>query len=408
MLGRKKYHSLEEIFNDEEFHLIEEKKKVTHTITADARLLASFEEINDFISKNGREPEPNMSSVSEFSLYSRLKGLREDIEKIAMLRAVDLHHLLPLQEENMVAEDAPGYGKEKEINSFDDIMEDDFMDLLDSDDDCGLFDFNHTPREINMPDYKAKRKRCKDFDQFEGMLKACHRDLQNGLRKIKVFKNEQEIDKGNFYILKGVLLYVADIGPRFKDESNSTNARLRCIFDNGTESDLLLRSLGAELYKDGRRVTHNENEVVSNFERGFNVTDKDQDSGYIYVLKSKSQDERIQQIEHLYKIGYSSTSVEERIKNASNEPTYLMAEVEYVAGWKCYNMNPQKFEQLLHNFFGSACLELDVFDKKGRRHTPREWFIAPLPIIEKAVEGVINGMIVGYRYDAENQMIAVV
>ena len=43
------------------------------------------------------------------------------------------------------------------------------------------------------------------------------------------------------------------------------------------------------------------------------------------VLKSKSSDARIQAIADLYKIGYCTEPVEERIANAEQEPTYLMA-----------------------------------------------------------------------------------
>jgi len=83
----------------------------------------------------------------------------------------------------------------------------------------------------------------------------------------------------------------------------------------------------------------------------------------------------------------------------------LYAPVEFIAGWQCYNMNPQKFEQLLHNFFGSACLNIDVFDENGRRYTPREWFIAPLDVIRQAVELLTSGNIVDYKYDTINEVI---
>jgi hypothetical protein len=82
-----------------------------------------------------------------------------------------------------------------------------------------------------------------------------------------------------------------------------------------------------------------------------------------------------------------------------------MAPVSIKSAWKFFNMNPQKLEQLLHNFFGNSCLEIDVFDEKGKRHTPREWFIAPFEVIEQAIELIISGEVVDYRYDASNEMI---
>ena len=127
--------------------------------------------------------------------------------------------------------------------------------------------------------------------------------------------------------------------------------------------------------------------------------EEDQEAGYIYVLSSKSTDAKIKEINNLYKIGYSTTPVANRIKNAEKEPTYLMAPVQIEAEYKTFNMNTQKFEQLLHNFFGRVCLNIDVFDDKGKRHTPQEWFIAPIDVIDRAVELIITGEIVGYEYD---------
>jgi len=214
----------------------------------------------------------------------------------------------------------------------------------------------------------------------------------------------------------GVLLYLESVDyesrewSRGEKEQNRIrkfdDGRTRTIFENGTESNMYLRSLGKALIMNGSAVTQNISKVNEGFVEKFsNITTEDEEAGYIYVLKSKSKDERITSIRHLYKIGYSKTEVEERIKNAEKEPTYLMAPVSIQGGWKCFNMNPQKLEQLLHNFFGSSCLELDIFDEKGKRHTPREWFIAPIEVIEQAIELIINGKVVNYKYDAENMTI---
>ena len=169
---------------------------------------------------------------------------------------------------------------------------------------------------------------------------------------------------------------------------------------------MLYRSAAKILYSNGKVVTENVDQVNENFINTFsNITEEDQGAGYIYVLSSKSEDEKISTIENLFKIGYSKTEVQERIKNAVKEPTYLMAPVKVITIWKCYNMNPQKLEQLLHNFFGSACLNIDVFDENKKRYAPREWFIAPLHVIEKAVELIISGEIIRYKFDSVNQII---
>ena len=377
---------LDDIFNDDPDGILHVKVK-TVVRNADDRLLSSFEEINIFYDQHSREPQASNKDISEYKLYSRLKSLREDGSKMMALEPHDRYSLLvPTQ---------------IEINSIDDIFSDDSMDIFD-DDDLGLYDFKHVPKETEMPDYIAKRKPCKDFDTFEHLFVQCQADLKSRNREITAFKNEQQIDKGYFFILKGILLYVADIGIRELDKNKKMNARLRVIFDNGTESDLLLRSLSAELYKNGRRVTEHVDKYLDNMH---GVTEDDAEAGYIYVLQSKSTKSEITNIDHLYKIGYSTTDVQQRIKNAANEPTYLMAEVVDIAVWKTYNMNTQKFEQLVHTFFGHVCLDIDIYDLKGKRHTPREWFVVPLPIIEQAIGLIISGAVVDYRYDAALETI---
>jgi len=170
----------------------------------------------------------------------------------------------------------------------------------------------------------------------------------------------------------------------------------------------LKRSVEKILYANGNVITEKNETSIEQFDNHFSgITDEDKESGFIYILKSKSDKSEIKGIKHLYKIGFSTTTVEERIKNAAQEPTYLMAEVRIIMTYKCFNMNTHKLELLLHNFFGSSCLNVDVFDALGNRHTPREWFIAPLDIIEQAVQLIISGDIVKYRYDGEKEEILI-
>ncbi len=392
---------LEDIFNNDPLSILNVKPRASTERDADERLLASFQEINDFITENGSEPEPNAKNVSETQLYYRLKSLKEDDEKVAMLKENDKHHILP----NVSSANEPKgeYAKKekKEINSIDDIFSDDSLGIL-GDDTEGLFEFKHTPKETTMPDYVASRKKCKDFEDFIDLFVASQVALKLGKRKLKQFRYEQQIDKGYFFVLKGVIAYVAEIGEKEADEKGKLNARLRVIFENGTESDMLMRSFSAELYKDGRRVTEHEDKMLDELK---GITPDDKESGFIYVLESNSIDDRITSIKNLYKIGYSKTDIAERIKNAEKEPTYLMAPVKIMGVWQCFNMNPQKFEQLIHNFFGASCLDIDITDKSGKRHRPQEWFIAPLSVIEQAIELIINGKIVKYKYDRENLTI---
>lgn len=397
---------LDDIFNNDPLDLLHFKAKNSNVRTADERLLASFQEINDFVASHGKEPEANPSNIAEFQLYARLKSLKGDEMKIGLLKEHDMHDLLPVLKSNQVNEPQEKYGKPKEINSLDDLLDDDLLNVLSGDSE-GLFDFNHTPKDYERAktDFVARRKPCKDFDQYEHLFKEVQKDLADGKRRLMDF-NEKQLVEGNYFVHNGIVLLLEKIFSFKKDKFGKGDGRTRIIFENGTESSMKLRSLGKNLFLNGRGITINMDKVNEDFIEQFsNITDEDEAAGYIYVLKSESTDEQITSIKHLYKIGYSKKSIEERIKNAENEPTYLMASVSIRGGWKCYNMNSQKLEQFLHNFFGNSCLELDVFDKKGKRHTPREWFIAPIDVIEQAIALIINGKIIDYTFDAENMVI---
>lgn len=376
---------LEKILNEDPFGLLISKPKIS-SISSDDRFEESFLEINNFFKENQREPKAYGISIIEYKLYSRLKAIREDEEKIKMLSKLDKYGLIS--------------AKKKEIKTIDDIFENDDLGIFESDKN-DIFNLKNIPKEIAMPDYIANRKPCKNFKEFEQKFIQCQADLKFEKRKLWPFRKEQNIEKGSFFVLKGVLVYIDEVG-KFETINGKRNARLRCIFENGTESNLLLRSLARELYRDGRRVTEHQDHLLDNF---YNITKDDQETGYIYVVKSLSDKQEIKSIKNLYKIGFSKISVEDRIKNSAQDPTYLMASVKIVTAFKCFNMNPQKLEQLLHNFFGSSCLNVDVFDNEGRRHIPREWFIAPLEIIEQAIHFVFSGEIVHYRYDLEKEEI---
>ena len=389
---------LREIFENDPLGLLNVKPKKSAARTSDERLAASFDEINDFIEKNDREPKPDPTNISEYKLYSTLKGLRDNDEKMLALEPQDKYELL-----NVV---------KKEINSIDDILGDDSLDIL-GDDSEGIFDFQHTPKDFERAkaDFVGKRVKCKDFGKYEYLFKEVQNDLALGKRKLVDFK-EPNLREGSYYIHNGILFLLESITfekeDHYKEDGTRVrkDGRTRCIFENGTESNILKRSVEKNLYKNGKVVTQNADKVIEEFTEKFSgITDEDKETGHIYVLKSRSEKEEIFSIENLYKIGYSSISVMERIKNVENEPTYLMAPVKIEYSWMCYNMNTQKFEQLIQRFFGATCLEVDVFDKKGIRHTPREWFIVPLEAIEQAISLIINGEIVNYTYDNESKVI---
>ena len=254
-------------------------------------------------------------------------------------------------------------------------------------------------------EFVAKRKPCNHCDKYEPLFKKVQSELKSGTRKLVKF-NEQNMQEKTFYVQNGMLVFLEKIFDISKDKNSKLDGRIYCVFENGTESNMLYRSLGKALYENGSAVTHSsdtdEMELIKNAQT---ITDEDKPTGFVYVLSSLSNDPKIKEIQHLYKIGYSTIPVQDRIKNAEKEPTYLMAPVRVESEYETYNMNTQKFEQLLHNFFGAACLNVDVYDSKGKRHIPQEWFIAPIHIIDRVVDLILQGEIVNYIYNLQSESI---
>ena len=398
----KKKPTLDDIFNDDTFGLLDSKAKSSTVKTDEDRLVDSFEEINAFFDKNNREP--NKSSMSEYGLMAKLKNFRENETQKKILKPFDRHNLL-----GFVAMEKP---------TIDDILNvDDDLGLLDLDNDLDIFKFKHTPKPEDRAetDFVARRKAMKEknFAKYETMFQKVHKEIKEGKRKIKSFKNvEQHLKEGQFYILDGILLYLERVNYERNLENlgkitlRRKDGRTRIVFENGTLSNMLYRSLGKSLYNNGKMVTElNESYNQELFVNTGLVQEEDLQTGWIYVLKSKSTNTEISSIKDLFKIGFASVSVDDRIKNAKNEATYLFAEVKKVATYKVYNRNADKLESLLHRFFAKACLDIDLFNEKGQRLNPREWFVVPFAVIEEVIELILNGNIVNYEYDTMNKRI---
>lgn len=395
--------TLDDIFNDEDFGLLESKPKISQVKTEDERLIDSFQEINVFFENNKREPEA--TTVTEFKLLSRLKALRQDAKKVEILKSHDTHNLLNTKEE---------------VKSVSDILSDDELGILDTEDTLSIFKLKNVPSSSDRAesDFVAQRKAIKDkeFLPYEVLFKNVHKELREGKRKLFTYENaDKNLKEGSYYVLNGVLLFLEDVNIETVNVSLPTGGRLRkdgrtrIIFENGTMSNMLYRSLDKALLNaanDGKIVSHSETEIDKElFDNVNSLNEEDLETGWVYILKSKSENPEIANLLDLYKIGFSKVKVEERIKNASKEPTYLNADVKIVATYQCYNLNPQKFENLLHRFFSDVCLNVDIQDHLGRRITPREWFVAPFGIIEKAIHLILSGEIVKFKYDSENQVL---
>lgn len=294
--------------------------------------------------------------------------------------------------------------------NIDDELEKLFKDPLLRDiekEDLSLFDVPKSLKKStvnNKPDYVAQRVPCANFSDYEPGFNRVHEELKLGKRSIKQLNKGTSLQAGSYYITSGVMLYLERIDEFVeKERRKKKDARTRTVFENGTESDIYLDSLRKSITTDGYLVT--ESSDISYIESKFQVTSDDIHDGWIYVLKSLSNVPEIQNETNLYKIGFSTIPVEQRIANAQNDPTYLMDKVKLIDSWKTYNLNTQKFENLIHQFFSSVQFRIEVKDKQGIKHRPKEWYLVPLGIIDTVVNGIIDRSIVDYRYNPALQSL---
>ena len=383
----------QDIFSDDPLGLLnvqqnEEKKERT---SSENRLIESFEEINQFFEEHGREPKVG-ADIEEFMLASRLQGIRNNPGKVKTLLPFDFHDLLHCEESKSV--------------TVEDILGDDPMNLLLADEDDSIYNITHVKKVDRIrPDYVSRRTKCKDFESYETLFQTVHDDLKAGRRKLVEFK-EENLKEGKFFVLRGILLFLEKSDNKdstFEFESGTrirTDGRTRCIFDNGTESTMLYRSLYKALLQDGFEVSDYQEESIQK-----DISEDDKQNGYIYVLSSKSTNPQIMAVNDLYKIGCCSGAVSDRIKNATNEPTYLLSEVKVVLTARCYNINIFQLEGAIHDFFSKSNISFEVIDRDGNIHHPKEWFVAPIAIIEEAINLIINDDISKYEYNSEMKLI---
>ncbi|WP_428487062.1 GIY-YIG nuclease family protein [Rhodopila sp.] len=361
-----------------------------------ARVIQQFEEINHFIDRQGFAPGAGPAErkvpVNERSLQMRLKTYLRSAEWRRTLLPLDRHGLLAA-----AAEPA-----RPEPSSLDEILslDDDLLSAPAEE----IYTFHHArPADIARPDKVSERKPCQDFDRFAALFDACAAELANGARKSMPFANEQDIRAGEFFVLNGITVFVAEVNdPHIRNRKR--NARLRLVFENGTEGENLLRSLATELYKDplGRRISEpaagplfNPASTTANA-----ASPQERTMGCIYVVKSLSPLPEIRKLDGtLFKIGFTTGRFEERIAAAQDDPTFLLAPVHPVRTYDTINLNANKVENLLHRFFAKARLDLELKDRFGKPYRPREWFLLPIQVIERAITMLLDGSIVRYQYD---------
>lgn len=363
----------------------------------ETRIIAGFEEIERFVADQGRLPQHGVEQDIFERLYAvRLDRIRQSEECRALLEPLDSRKLLDVGE---------GVNQVIEEELSDEALLASLGVNQSSEDDITQLTHVRSRREIKAAEEIAKRTPCQDFDTFKPIFDKVQRDLETGRRQTVKYQDNAEVKQSDLFILDGQKVIVADMGEPFITDYGRPDRRLRVVYDNATENDLLLRSLQRALNKDktSRRITMPD---LGPLFAGIEEAD-DLPSGYIYVLRSKSDHPFI--AEHravIHKIGVTGGEVKHRVANAKKEPTYLLAEVEIVATFKLSNISRTGLEALLQKFFGNSRLELELKDRFGNLVKPKEWFLVPFEVIEAVIEKIQDGTIDQFRYDPETATLA--
>jgi T5orf172 domain len=371
--------------------------KASSRTPREERIIAGFEDILRFHQAHGRAPLHGENRDIFERLYAvRLDQLRKLPEAQTLLAELDVSGLL-----------SGAAAVQVDVNDLDEdalLAELGIGDKPADQDDITVLRYVRSSVEKRAAEEIADRTPCKYFDKFQPLFEQVERELKAGVRITLRFGRDTSIASGNYFIVGGQLAYVAEVGETIKAPNGESDARLRVIYANGTESNLLRRSLQRALYKDetGRRLTDPDMGPLF----GDSPEPDDIETGTIYVLRSLSSHPFVaEHRELIHKIGVTGGKVENRIAGAEKDATYLLADVEVVATYKLHNLNRNKLENIFHRLFGAAQLDLTIEDRFGNPVKPREWFLVPLHVIDEAVQRIRDGSITEVVYDPKTAQL---
>ncbi len=354
------------------------------------RVIAGFEEIQRFVEKHRRAPQHG----EDRDIFERLYAVRLDrLRTLPNCRTLlaSLDHQGLLAGATRVAEPSADYNVDQLAAE---------LSGMTRDDDISVLRHVRTSADKRAAEEIAQRTPCEDFEKFKPLFARVEADLKTGLRQAQPIEaGSRAIEAGDFFVLDGIILYIAEAGEPLKMTAREVDRRLRVVFANCTESNLLLRSLQRAFYNDpaARRLVSPESGQLS---FGGELEADDVESGTIYVLRSLSDHPYVAQHRDLiHKIGVTGSKVETRIADAEHDATYLLAKVEVVATYKLAGINRARMEKLFHRLFASARLNITINDRFGHPVQPQEWFLVPLFIVDEAVERIKDGTITNYVYD---------
>jgi hypothetical protein len=365
----------------------EVEKAITYS-PQEARLIAGFEDILKFYEEHQRAPQHGDDNDIFERIYAvRLDQLRKIAPSAAYLKALDQYGLLE------------GIGEAPHELNDDEILANFDIDVsVDDADDITSLRHVSPIEHRRAAEEIANREVCRDFGRFKPLFDQVKVEVEQSVRETRNGIKSEDVKIGSFFILNGQMAYVADKGEEFKAPNEQHwDARLRVIFDNGTESDLLWRSLlrSANADKAARTITTLDSGPLFD-----DVDTSENETGTIYVLRSLSELPEIAPIrDAILKIGVTGSDVKKRVANAKNEATYLLGAVEIVDEYTLYNINRVKLERLLQRIFSKARLEITIKDRFGKPVQPNEWFLTTPAAVAEAVELIKDGRIKQATYD---------
>ncbi|WP_201508714.1 GIY-YIG nuclease family protein [Psychrobacter alimentarius] len=431
----REYKTLDDIFSNDSTGLLDDINPVTKSSANNSVLAQQFDTINLFIDQHGRVPSSIANDINEKINARLLATIQTNHAKSQELLALDKHGLLTAQSTaSTLSDDKPTLSdksvsnkedepekaisdntKEAEpvteavsepavINSLDDIF---------NSDDLGIFDNIHS--EILVSDHKANtrasydqyndediasRFECKDFYKFEATFERISKAIQTGAFTKTNFSSVKDINIGSVFVLNGMLCYVANIYKAEARKNTRSQERLRLIFSNGTESNMLTHSLATAQYKyeNSYQLLITDPDWMDD-ELAKNFGDDRQLTGVIYVAKLTDTPNNLAHYKHLHKVGFSTLTGEARTKHSIRDTAFLQQPVDIIAEWQVYDANARSVESVLHAFFYDQRVKVSLKAANDNLYKATEWFNVPLDEIEKAINLVIAGDIKNYRMD---------
>ncbi|MBO8416008.1 MAG: GIY-YIG nuclease family protein, partial [Proteobacteria bacterium] len=309
---------------------------------------------------------------------------------------------------------------EVSFSSIEDIFAHDSQGMLDIPDDFVPPISVHKTKQVrvNKADKIAKSVPCPNFSEYAPIFDEIRWHLKAGNLKLSKFTGyTHRFEPGQIFLLNGFYVLVAACDfENVISKNHKKPYRIKLIYSNRTEVSPLNYTFLESLNLDSLSACIQAvNEAGEAFLKELNeyFTDEteplsekkdsnDDESGYIYILRTLSKDPallKFQESSYLVKIGFCTTTVEERIKNAANDPTYLFAPVELITSIKCSGMNVHLFEQLIHACLFAHRFNVTLTNAEGKKFRPREWFTVSADTAVEVAMHIKDGTINQYRVD---------